>query len=73
VASHDDVIKALVDEALASNPHPDRQSVLQEWRDKHSDDKPAEDDGPTEAGAGAGGDESKPETTARTSSRKERA
>jgi hypothetical protein len=71
--SHDDVIKALVDNALAGAVHPDQASVLSAWREQHTsreekqarltDEERAQQEQES-AGAGAGGDESKAEAGA---------
>jgi hypothetical protein len=53
--SEKDVLKALVEETLATNPHPDRASVLQEWHDANTESQP-EPDAPTAGGQGAGGE-----------------
>ena len=40
--SKDDVLKALVDEALERSPHPDRASVLSAWREDNLTDEERE-------------------------------
>lgn len=61
MASEKDVLKALAEEVLQTNPHPDRANVLREFVD--ADEQ--EQDAPTHEGQGSGGD-SKPDTEEQT-------
>ena len=40
--AEDKVLKALVDEVLESNVHPDRRAILEEWREEHTTDEERE-------------------------------
>jgi hypothetical protein len=42
MADDQNVLKALVDEVLESNVHPDRRAVLEEWRENNLSDEEKE-------------------------------
>jgi len=42
MANESDVLKALVDDALERNQHPDRENVLREWREENTSEEERE-------------------------------